>query len=85
LGPAFGAGPFLRCPPPKRRIAPYEVPAERGGLDRSVAIIVRSERMIIRFLKRPVFPRIISGFCRHLATVFACSTNDFNCAWKKSI
>jgi predicted metal-dependent enzyme (double-stranded beta helix superfamily) len=30
-------------------VPPYEVHAERGGADRSVAIIVRSERMVGRF------------------------------------
>ena len=30
-------------------VPPYEVHAERGGPDRSVAIIVRSERMVGRF------------------------------------
>jgi hypothetical protein len=30
-------------------VPPYAVHAERGGLERSVAIIVRSERMVGRF------------------------------------
>ena len=30
-------------------VPPYEVHAERGGAGRSVAIIVRSERMVGRF------------------------------------
>jgi hypothetical protein len=37
-------------------VAPYEIHAERGGEGRSVAIIIRSERLVGRTLQRGFDP-----------------------------